>query len=127
MALTTSIPELLVSQYRTGNIQPPHAVVGLTSGTYDSTMGRGSDDLSVQVVVYASRADDPDGQLILDEFVAGHGARSVKTILEDTSLSELSSAMVRVRRYELGTSSGPDGVEYLVASFEVQAVVSGVS
>lgn len=126
-ALQDKIPNLVVSQYRTGNIIPPHALIGITTGEYDSTMGRGSDAVTVQVIVFASRADDPDGQYLLDQYVAGHGDFSVKSILEDTSATGLSAAMVRVRRYELGTASSSDGTELLAATFEVDLIVSGTT
>lgn len=125
-ALVT-IPGLSVSAYRPNVIQPPHAVVSLASGSYDSVMARGADDLSLQVLIFVTRADDADGLALLDEYIAGHGVKSIKTILEDTDLTGLTTAMVRVRGYEIGTTSTPDGSEFLAATFDVQAVVSGVS
>lgn len=118
---------LSVSMYRPNVIQPPHAVISLASGSYDSTMSRGADDLSLQVLVYVTRADDADGLDLLDDYIAGHGTKSIKTLLEDTSKTALTTAMVRVRGYEVGTASSPDGSEYLAATFDVQAVVSGES
>ena len=117
---------LTVSTTQTSNVQPPHAIVALPSGSYDSTMGRGSDQLSLQVVVYIARADDPVGLELLDDYVAGHGSRSIKTVLEEETDTGLTDAMVRVRSYEVGTASSPDGSEFLAATFEVEAVVSGI-
>lgn len=117
---------LTVSTTQTSNVQPPHAIITLPSGQYDSTMGRGSDQLSLQVVVYITRADDPVGLELLDDYVAGHGSRSIKAVLEEPTDTGLTDAMVRVRSYEVGTASSPDGSEFLAATFEVEAVVSGI-
>ena len=117
---------LTVSTTQTSNVQPPHAIVALPSGQYDSTFGRGSDQLSLQVIVYIARADDPVGLELLDDYVAGHGSRSVKAVLEEETDTGLTDAMVRVRSYEVGTASSPDGSEFLAATFEVEAVVSGI-
>ena len=117
---------LTVSTTQTSNVQPPHAIVALPSGSYDGTFGRGSDTLSLQVVVYITRADDPIGLELLDDYVAGHGSRSIKTVLEEPTDTGLTDAMVRVRSYDVGTASSPDGSEFLAATFEVEAIVSGI-
>lgn len=114
---------LTVSHFRTSNVQAPHAVITIPSGVYDATMGRGSDTLSVQVLVYVARSDDPTGLSILDEFVAGHGERSVKTAIEKSTGEGLS--FVRVVSFEVGTVSSPDGSEYIAATFDAEAVVAG--
>jgi hypothetical protein len=87
----------MVSMYRPPNVTAPHATIGLPSTDYDVTMARGGDTLNIQVLVYVSRADDQHGQRMIDEYMAGHGARSVKTALEDASLTGL-SARPRGRR-----------------------------
>lgn len=118
---------LTVSTTQTPNLQPPHAIVALPSGTYDSTMGRGSDTLNLQVVVYIARADDPLAFDLLDDYVAGSGSRSIKEMLEEPTYTGLTEAMVRVRSYEIGAASSTDGSELLAATFEVEAVVPGTS
>lgn len=120
-----TVPNLTVSQFRVTAIQPPHAVLNVASGRYDATMGRGSDTITVQIMVLVARADDESGLAILDEFVAGHGERSVKSVVEDAAGDGLS--FVRVIGYEVGTTSAPDGSEYIVATFDAEAVVSGTA
>ncbi len=122
-----SISGVAVSLYRAPNIQAPHAVIGLPSVEYDVTMGRGSDTLNVQVLLYVTRADDQLAQANVDEYMAGHGDRSIKTALEDPALSGLSAAMVRVQRAEAGTASSQDGSEWLAATFDVQVIASGIA
>jgi len=127
VAALSTLDGLTVSGYITGNIQPPHAVVRLASGSYDSVMARGADDLTLQVVLFVTRADDPDGLTVLDRYVAGHGERSIKTLLEDSDYTGLSEALVRVRSYEVGYTSASDGSEFLAATFAVEATVSGTT
>lgn len=118
---------LTVSTTQTSNIQPPHAIVALPSGVYDSTMGRGSDTLTFQIAVYIARADDPLAFDLLDDFVAGSGSRSIKAVLEEPTDTGLTTAMVRVRSYEVGSASSSDSSELMAATFEVEAVVPGTS
>lgn len=122
-----TIPGLSVSRYSPGVPQPPHAVVKVTGYRYDATMGRGSDDITVQVMLYVSRAEDDGGLTLLDQFVAGHGTYSVKTAVESSSLTGLTTAMVRLDSAEIGTASTSDGAEYLAATFDVACTVSGLS
>lgn len=120
-----TISGLTVSTYRPSAVAAPHAVVSIASGAYDATMGRGSDTITVQIIVLVTRADDPEGLRLLDDFVAGHGTRSVKTAVEAATGTGLS--FVRVTGYEVGTTSVPDGAEYLAATFECEAVISGTT
>jgi hypothetical protein len=122
-----SLPGLTVSPYRAANVQPPHAVIGLPQIEYDGTMGRGMDTVSLQILVYVSRADDELAQANLDEFLSGHGDRSLKTVLEDTSLTGLTDASVTLLRTETGTASSADGSEWMTCSCDVRVVVSGLS
>ena len=122
-----SLPGLTVSPYRAANIQAPHAVIGLPQIEYDTTMGRGGDTVSFQILVYVSRGDDELAQANLDEFLSGHGDKSLKTVIEDTTLTGLTDAMVRVQRTETGTASSQDGSEWMAATFDVQVIVSGLS
>lgn len=122
-----TIPGLTVSEYRPANLTIPHAVVSLSSWTYDATMGRGSDTVSAQVVIYMGRADEQLSVQNLDVVLAGHGGRSLKTILEDTDLTGLTAAMVRVRSGQTGFASSADGSELAAATFDVDVVVSGLT
>jgi hypothetical protein len=120
-----TVPNLTVSQFRVNAVQAPHAIISVPSGQYDSTMGRGSDTVTVQIIVLVSRADDETGLALLDEFVVGHGLRSIKTVVEQASGDGLS--FVRVIGFEIGTTSAPDGSEYIAATFDAEAVVSGTA
>lgn len=132
-AALRTIPRLTVSEFRAPNVTAPHAVIHMPTIEYDATMGRGSDTVTVQLLVYVSRADDPLALKNLDDVIAGHGDRSFKTIVEDNDLNGLKdandqpTAMVRVRRAQIGSASIADGSEWLAATFDVDVVVSGLT
>lgn len=106
-----------------GATVPPCARVIVSGVQFDDTMGRGMDTVQCQVVVDVSRADDAEGLSMLDEYVQGHGDRSIKAVLEQATGTGLS--FVRVRSTEVGTRSTADGAEFMSATFVVEAVVSG--
>ena len=122
-----TLPGLTVSPYRAANVQPPHAVIGLPQIEYDGTMGRGMDTLSLQILVYVTRADEELAQASIDEFLSGHDGQSLKTVLEDTGLTGLTQASVTLLRTETGTASSADGSEWMTCSCDVRVVVSGLS
>lgn len=66
-----------------GQVNPPAAVVGGPERIeYDLTYGRGADTYLISVMVYASRADQSSGQELLDGYLAGAGATSIKAAIE---------------------------------------------
>jgi len=122
-ALST-IDGLSVSLFRVSQLAPPHAVITIAETEYDQTMGRGSDLVNVQVIVYVSRADDAVGLEQLDAFVTGTGTRSIKAAVEAASGSGVS--FFRVRRSQVGTASHGDQ-EFIAATFDVEVNVTGLS
>lgn len=65
------------------SVNVPCAIVGMpTSVDFDQAMGRGLDRMTIPVRLMVSRADGPDAQADLDGYVAGSGAKSVKTAVE---------------------------------------------
>jgi hypothetical protein len=61
---------------------PPVAIVELSSGSYDTTFGRGLDSWQFTVTLIVGRSDNRAAQISLDEFVASSGGRSVKQAIE---------------------------------------------
>ena len=129
-ALRTALEDVLrtidglnVQPTQGGATVPPCARVVVAGVQFDDTMGRGMDTVQCQVVVDVSRADDVEGLSMLDEYVQGHGDRSIKAVLETATGTGLS--FVRVRSTEVGTRSTSDGAEFMSATFAVEAVVSG--
>ena len=64
------------------NPNPPVAIVELSSGSYDTTFGRGLDSWQFTVTLIVGRSDNRAAQISLDEFVASSGGRSVKQAIE---------------------------------------------
>ena len=68
-------------------VNPPFAIVALSSVDYDTTFRRGLDTYTFNVTVVVGRADARTGQNALDVYCAPTGTYSVKTAIElDRSL-----------------------------------------
>jgi hypothetical protein len=61
---------------------PPAAFVALNTITFDTTFGRGHDELVFVVRAIVSRADDRAAQDRLDAYLDGSGSSSLKAALE---------------------------------------------
>jgi hypothetical protein len=107
-----------------GTINPPMAVVYPQPGTFltfDTTLSRGSDDLTFLVHLFASTASDRAGQDALDSYLAGSGATSVKAAVEGQDVGEAHYMVVTEARNYGQTDYG--GVTYLSVEFIVQVGV----
>ena len=89
-------------------VVPPCAVVGQLDFTFDIDNARGLDQASVDVYVIVQRISERAGQDKLDEFLAGTGAKSIKTAIEsDRTLGGLVNTL-RVITAESGTYTSGD-------------------
>lgn len=79
-AALAGIDRLNVSDHVPSVVTPPHAIVGFGPFTY-TDMGD-SLDLSVNVTVFTSRADDKSGQHRLAEFIDPTGDHSIKAAID---------------------------------------------
>ena len=113
---------LSVSIFQTPQVLPPHAVIRLSSGSYDRTMGRGLDELAATVIVYVSRAMDDTALEQLDQFITGTGPKSIKAAIE--SATGVGISFFRVSEFEVGVASVGDQ-EFLAATFDVQILLTG--
>jgi hypothetical protein len=108
-----------------GTITTPSAVITLESLTYDSTMSRGSDDLTFAVTVFASTANDRAGETALYSFIDGTGANSIKAAIEaDPVLGGVVMYAVVAGASEIGIREY-GGTEYYSAQFAIAVSVSG--
>lgn len=64
-----------------GTVESPAAAVSLESVDYDSTMSRGSDDLTFVVDLFLT--DGPQGLENLYAYLNGSGAKSIKAAVEE--------------------------------------------
>lgn len=82
-----TIPGLRVSAILPENLNPPIAVVGPESITYDLNGRNGLHQYTMTVTVIVARADARSAQAQLDAYVAPSGSASVKAAIEaDRSL-----------------------------------------
>jgi hypothetical protein len=117
------IDGLRIFPYWAGSVTAPAAIVGFPEGlAFDETYGRGSDSMSLPVVIVVGRVNARATRDRLGRYAAGSGAASVKATIEGYAATSYDSA--RVERVEFGTAS-IGGTEYLAATFFVDIIGSG--
>lgn len=90
-----TIAGLRVYAWPADAVQPPAAVVGFPeSYTYDSTMKRGADELTLPVWVVVSRVSDRTAATALGAYVDGAGAASVKAVVEAGTYTAMDAVRV---------------------------------
>ena len=93
-------------------VTPPAAVVGQLDFTFDIDNARGLDQAQVDVLVIVQRFSERSGQNLLDLYLSGTGASSIKTAIEsDRTLGGVVNTL-RVTGAEAGTYES-QGVEFL--------------
>lgn len=108
----------------TDNTNPPHAIVMRKSTDYDLTMGRGADQHSFSVMVFASRLNERGGDELIDELIDPANPLCLKTIVEgDDALLRLVD-YARVRSAGETTVADIASTQYLTVEFDVEVVVS---
>lgn len=116
-----------VSLYQTDEIVTPQAMVVRGVIEYDLAFGRGVDNYSFIVRIYAPRSDELAAQALFDDLCSPLGDTSVKTLLEaDNALQLATQTKVRVRtvsEVQIYPSSDPN-IEYLVVDFDVEVLVN---
>ena len=76
------IPDVQVSAYTLGNPTPPCLWILGPETSYDLTMHRGLDMVTITVQGFVALAADAGSQVMLDEMVSPAGAMSVKQAVE---------------------------------------------
>jgi hypothetical protein len=118
-----TINSLRVHSYTEQRVQPPQAMVNLPQTySFDSTMGRGSDDIRLPVVVYVGRFDAESSRNAIAQYVDGRGGKSVKEAIEKHECDAYDFAHVMDVQFIISTVSG---TEYLAATFRVRVVGKG--
>lgn len=78
----TSTPKLTALPYVPDSVPAPCAYTDDIEVNFDYTYGRGTDEATFTLRVLCSRADDKDGQKLLDGYLRGAGPASIKAVLE---------------------------------------------
>ena len=85
-------------------VTPPAAVVGQLDFTFDIDNARGLDQAQVDVLVIVQRFSERSGQNLLDLYLSGSGASSIKAAIEgDRTLGGVVNTL-RVTGAEAGTA-----------------------
>lgn len=118
-----TIPMLERFDFWVGKVPVPGFTVGLPEETvYDQTYGRGSDTLTVPVVVLVGKVDNQSAARQLMAYMDGSGPRSFKAVLEAHSWTTCDDVMLASA--EPGAySSG--GVALLGAEFMLTVLGQG--
>jgi hypothetical protein len=99
-------------------VTPPAAVVGQLDFTFDIDNARGLDQAQVDVLVIVQRFSERSGQNLLDTYLAGSGATSIKAAIEgDRTLGGVVNTL-RVTGAEAGTYES-QGVEFLSYRYRI--------
>lgn len=96
--------------------QPPAAIVGYPEVvTYDNTYGRGSDVMTISVVVVDGRPTDRAVRDRITQYASGSGATSIKAVLESGSYTAFGTIRVANAEFDMVTIAA---VDYLAVIFE---------
>lgn len=118
-----AVEGLRVKPYTERRVNPPQALVTLPrSYSYDATMGRGSDDIELRVVVYVGQVDAESARNAIGAYVDGVGGLSVKDAIETFVTTAYDIAHVLDVDFPVATVAG---VEYQTAAFRVRVVGKG--
>lgn len=99
-------------------VTPPAAVVGQLDFTFDIDNARGLDQAQVDVLVIVQRFSERSGQNLLDLYLSGSGASSIKAAIEgDRTLGGVVNTL-RVTGAEAGTYES-QGVEFLSYRYRI--------
>lgn len=120
-----TIDGLRVREEMTGSIHPPAAVLSLDEIEYDTTMARGSDDVTFHVHVFTSMASERTGQQALFSYLAGSGEKSVRAAIDaDPTLGGVAMYAEVQSVGEVGIAKFAD-VSYYAARFVVVVGAGG--
>lgn len=120
-----TITDLRVFPYWADRVTPPAAVVTWPDPlTFDQTMGRGSDRMTVPVIVMVGKVDARTTRDVAGAYADGSGSSSVKAAIEAFDDTATAYDTARVERAEFGVIP-INGVELLSITFFVDVFGQG--
>lgn len=122
-----SVPSLAGKTYDFPNESPPDpaAIVPFPEEIeFDNTGGRGSDVMSLDVVVLVGRMSDRGTQQRATGYADGSGAESIKAAIEGHTYTALDSVRVETCRFESYTVAQTN---HLALIFTLDIIGSGTS
>lgn len=118
-----TITGLRVYRYPPDNVQVPAAVVTYPeSYMYDETYGRGTDRMTLPVVVMVGKVSDRKSRDRLAAYVNGSGASSVKAVVEAGDPTSYDTARVEKAEFDIVQMAG---VDYVAATITIDIIGEG--
>lgn len=116
-----TVSGLRVYAFPPDTVSPPAAIIGFPDEyTYDATYGRGSDRMTLPVIVVVGRLSDRSARDRVSAYVSGSGTSSIKACLDGqgyTSCDTVRVASVDIESVSIG------GTDHLAAIFHT--IISG--
>ena len=103
---------------------PPQAVIYPERVTYDTALGRGSDEYTFVVLVIVGRIAERSAQTSLDAYCNSSGATSIKAAIEGESTLGGKAFDCRVTEMRGQGSLAIGDVTYLTAEFIVSVIAA---
>ncbi|GAA5119125.1 hypothetical protein [Haloechinothrix salitolerans] len=118
-----TITGLRVWDYPPNKITPPAAIVAYPDSIgFDETYGRGSDRITLPVLVVVGKVSDRASRKDLAVYCDGAGTSSIKAVLEAGSYTAFDTIRVTSIDFDVVTISG---VDYAAALFDVDIFGQG--
>lgn len=118
-----TIAGLRVFAYPADNVPAPAAVVGYPESIeFDTTMGRGVDEMVIPVFLLVGRVTDRNSRDALGAYCDGSGASSVKAVLQAGAYTAMHRVRVESVDFSVVTIAA---LEYLAAVFTVHVYGGG--
>jgi hypothetical protein len=106
-----------------GTVSPPAAVVSFPEDiTFDATYGRGSDRMTLPVVVVVGRVVDRSAKAEMGAYANGSGTRSIKQVVEAGTYTAFDTVRVTGVTFDVIDIAG---IGYLGGTFSLDIVGSG--
>lgn len=122
-AVLDTIDGLRVFPYSAASVRPPAAIVGWPDPiTYDTTMARGSDQLTVPLYVVVGTADARSARDALAVYLDGSDTKSIKAAVEGGTYTAFDTVRVQEARVDSFSIAGTD---YLGAVFQLDITGQG--
>jgi hypothetical protein len=103
------------------SINVPAAVVGMLDFEFDTTMHRGFDTASLDIILITGRMSERSAQNSLDTYLSGSGASSIKAVLESNRTLSGACQTLRVTNATSG-SLQVGSIDYLAYRFRVTVI-----
>jgi len=117
----SSISGLRIYDTVPDSINVPAAVVGMLDFNFDTSMNRGFDTATLDVILITGRMSERSAQNSLDGYLSGSGSGSIKTVLENNKTLSGACQTLRVTTATSG-SLQVGGIDYLAYRFRIEVI-----